>query len=65
MSKVCTSYCKPCVYSRWSHHCNLLCDYIGVTGQRRGCPPGDGCEKRVIGERKVNVETMIYKGRKL
>lgn len=44
--------CKGCVYL-----CRLcssestpsFCDYIGIVGHRRGCPPGAGCtEKRPV-----------------
>lgn len=62
---ICTPYCKPCIYARWNHRCNLTCDYIGVTGHSRGCKPGDECVVRVVGERKATVETMILRGRKL
>ena len=67
MTKVCTPYCKPCIYARWNAHGNgnLTCDYIGVTGHSRGCKPGDEGVVRVVGERNAPVETMIFKGRKV
>ena len=67
MDNLCTTYCRPCIYARWNSHGqgNLFCDYIGVTGHRRGCVPGDGCDKRVLGRRKATISYMMYKGKKV
>lgn len=39
------AYCKPCIYKE-THSVNFLCNYFLITGQRRGCKAGVGCEKR-------------------
>lgn len=43
--------CAKCVYSCMVSN-SLACDYLGVTGERRGCPAGAGCDKRKTGRRK-------------
>ena len=40
-------YCRKCIY-RGNFTENYLCDYISITRERRGCPAGAGCEKRVL-----------------
>jgi len=42
------------------------CDYLGVTGHRRPCPPGDGCTVRAEGDRdskRIWKENAPMKGR--
>jgi len=39
------AYCSVCIY-HGGEYGNNLCDYILHTGKMRGCPPGDGCERR-------------------
>lgn len=36
-----TGKCKSCIYQCRTNVNN--CDYIVLTGRRRGCPPGPGC----------------------
>lgn len=38
-------YCKPCIYHN-THSWNYLCNYYIMTGSRRGCKAGVGCNKR-------------------
>lgn len=38
-------YCRRCRY-RAGEYGDNLCDYILHTGKRRGCKPGEGCERR-------------------
>lgn len=40
-------YCMRCEYHGNFIH-QILCDHLCKTGQRRGCPPGVGCDKRRI-----------------
>ena len=41
------AYCAMCVYKgRCSE--DYLCDYLVVTGKRRGCKAGKGCKKRKL-----------------
>lgn len=62
---LCDSYCEPCVYSRVNDQYGLtLCNYIIITGKRRGCPAGKGCDKRIIGEKKRTIESIIFRGRR-
>lgn len=46
-------FCRPCVYASppTEAHANL-CDYILQTGKPRGCPPGEGCKRRIVKRRK-------------
>lgn len=54
-------YCKKCVYrlagGYGSSNTLLTCDYLAITGKRRGCSPID-CEKFKAGRqirRKINI----------
>ena len=38
-------YCAPCRYVGNFEH-GYLCNYLCITGHRRGCRAGKGCEKR-------------------
>ena len=42
-----TERCKDCVYycNCDGHYMYPTCDYILMTGRRRGCPAGDECDK--------------------
>lgn len=52
---VCTDYCKPCYYASCNRtgydHGTMTCDYLIVTGEKRGCPAGDGCKRFREGKR--------------
>ena len=37
--------CKKCKYKGEILFGELCCDYIWITGKRRGCPAGDECNK--------------------
>lgn len=41
-------YCRKCEFSGTNKYCNNLCDYMLITGHRRGCRAGVGCKKRKI-----------------
>ena len=45
-------YCRTCRYHGWLGNHALTCDYILITGKRRGCPAGPGCTKREEGKRE-------------
>lgn len=61
----CDSYCRPCIYSRLDgHHGIIFCDYIGITGMRRGCPAGAGCEKRELGDKRRTIASYVFRGRR-
>lgn len=40
-----SAYCTRCIYLNraWG---TRVCDYLTITGERRGCPAGDGCTRR-------------------
>ena len=40
------AYCRTCVYHGSENYGNYLCDYLLLTGTRRGCKAGVGCERR-------------------
>ncbi len=63
---VCDKTCRSCIYSSTVSETEpVTCDYILVTGNRRGCPAGEGCERYIKGERAPSIDQQLYKGRKL
>lgn len=36
------------------------CDYILVTGTKRGCKAGRGCDKRIIGDKQPTFAARLY-----
>lgn len=50
---VCSKFCDGCDYlsrnSSGKHGIRRTCDYILVTGKRRGCPAGAECTRRSVG----------------
>lgn len=58
-----SDFCRKCVYSCTLSNNSVICQYILVTGQRRGCAAGDGCNRREIGHRLNSIESLIYRGR--
>lgn len=45
---------KDCIYRSINHGRFVTCDYMYWTGQRRGCPIGEECDKYTPGERSYN-----------
>lgn len=45
MKKTTIAYCKGCVYNMTISSTVIACDYMHMTGQRRGCPVGY-CDKK-------------------
>ena len=44
MDGMCDTWCTGCEFlNQWGP---VFCDYIGMTGRRRPCPPGMGCTER-------------------
>lgn len=41
-------YCKRCIYYGSEIYGKNLCDYLLMTGQRRGCHYGVGCDRREV-----------------
>ena len=58
--------CEGCEYFFGEYVLNRCCNYIFVVGQRRPCPPGEGCtcwtprdsKSRQRRQRKKNRETV-------
>lgn len=46
------AYCRGCVY-RTKDYGLQACSFILMTGRRRGCPAGEGCNKRKIEKRRT------------
>ena len=44
--------CKGCIYFT----AGRCCDYIGIVGHRRPCPPGPGCTVKTTGDRRRKVD---------
>ncbi len=40
-------YCRKCVYAG-AFTANYLCNFMVMTGERRGCKAGVGCERRLL-----------------
>ncbi len=63
---VCDKTCRSCIYSSTVSETEpVTCDYILVTGNRRGCPAGKGCERYIKGARAASIDQQLYRGRKL
>lgn len=45
------AYCKGCAYLG-TNSMGKCCDYNYITGKVRGCPAGEGCERRDIGAKR-------------
>lgn len=46
LNKTDVAYCRKCKY--YGKPGVYLCNYLGIAKERRGCPVGAGCTKRVI-----------------
>lgn len=56
---VCDRTCMGCAYSSVTSMWGISCNYILVTGHRRGCPAGAKCTKRLTGSRMLTVDQLI------
>ena len=56
--------CKGCIYFTAAR----CCDYIGIAGHRRPCPPGPECTVKTTGDRRRKVDyaavEKLYKQKK-
>lgn len=62
MKKYCDSTCKKCIYSTTLSNWPRACAYILTTGSRRGCPPGEGCIRRVEGQKQPTIDSIVFHG---
>ncbi|MBR4702326.1 MAG: hypothetical protein IKO91_00635 [Oscillospiraceae bacterium] len=58
---VCDDTCKGCIFRSWLHSWTI-CDFIGITGYRRGCPAGKGCTRRIVGDKGRSISQLIFLG---
>lgn len=58
----CDKSCRPCMYSTYLSTWGICCNYILVTGNRRGCPAGKECERRIEGTKARTLDEMLYRG---
>ena len=47
------AYCGKCIYHGFIRDGLMTCDYILLTGHRRGCKAGAGCDKRALDGQKT------------
>ncbi len=46
--------CDGCKFQgKFSHEGIRFCDYIGITGHARPCPPGKDCTVRKVGKHEA------------
>ena len=55
-----TKYCNGCVYLGKLTG-GKYCAYCDVTSRSRGCPAGDGCDKKIIGNRRYSTKVYTAK----
>lgn len=54
--------CRGCIYGSTISGDLVVCNYILVTGQRRGCEAGQNCERYIKGARCSTIDNSIYRG---
>lgn len=59
---LCDETCRNCIYVSTLSNNSVVCNYILVTGNRRGCPAGSGCERRIEGIRAASIDQQLYRG---
>ena len=52
-------YCDKCLFLSKLYGMPS-CNYIGIMGRSRGCPSGEGCTKRVIGNKGSSLKWMNH-----
>ena len=50
-------YCKKCKYHGLLEG-EVICNYILVAKEKRGCPPGYGCNKFIYGSNKKMTKLL-------
>lgn len=59
---VCSKKCRDCIYASAIGGDLVVCNYILVTGQRRGCDAGQSCERYIKGVRCSTIDNSIFRG---
>ena len=50
--KLCDKYCRGCYFYQGNDASSRCCVYYFITGKRRGCDAGTGCNKKLIRKRR-------------
>lgn len=58
---VCDETCGGCIFRGWLNGMTI-CDFIGLTGRRRGCPAGKDCTRRIVGLKGRSISQLIFMG---
>lgn len=59
---ICDERCRSCMYASTLSNLSVVCNYLLVTGNRRGCPAGEACERYIKGNHAITIENSIFKG---
>ena len=59
---LCDATCRSCIYSTVLSTFGVVCNYILVTGNRRGCAAGRGCERKIAGDHAITIDELLYRG---
>ncbi len=58
---VCDKNCWDCVFRTTLSFYGIVCNYLGVMGRRRGCPPGKECQEKIRGPKRESLEARLYR----
>lgn len=59
---VCDKKCSDCIYVSTITGGGMVCNYLLVTGNRRGCDAGQNCERYITGKRLSTIDNSIFRG---
>ena len=59
---LCDGHCRFCIYASVLSNNSVICQYLLVTGNRRGCEAGEGCERYIKGVRLSTIDNSIFRG---
>jgi hypothetical protein len=57
----CDENCRDCVFHTTLSFYGIICNYLGVMGRRRGCPPGKDCLRKIRGPKRESLDSRLYK----
>ncbi|MBP5729540.1 MAG: AsnC family protein [Clostridia bacterium] len=60
---VCDIKCRSCMYASTLSNMSVVCNYLLITGNRRGCPAGKGCERYIKGDHAISIDNSIRKAK--
>ena len=56
--------CRDCVFRTTLNFYGInwiICNYLGVMGRRRGCPPGKDCLRKIRGPKRESLDSRLYR----